>query len=269
MVVYPGKMHLLALAFTLAASGCAYASTTPPSITDWITAILTFVLAVVGATQAYIYWKQKGVMENALRATQESNQVANHSAEAAMKAANTTLAIERARIAVEPAPAPQILDDGKARGMVAGIRISFSVKNHGRTEAFITDDRAEVRVLPADRVPESLPEPAWYLGGGRQPRALLDDQLTFRRDIAITADEFEALMSRNAGLVLYGSVLFEDVFGDERPHGFAWTYTVKDEASVRLSQIPEPLLPHALLRLLSDHEWELRPGPRSYFAQNR
>lgn len=227
-------MQSLALALALAATGCASASTTGPSITDWITSALTFVLALVGGTQAFIYWKQKGVMEDALKATRDSNDVAKESAQAASKSADAatlaayaTQSLERPWLIVEPGEVPnQVIEPSSSSPAV--LEIPYIVSNLGRSPAWIVDDLVAAVRVPWPAVPEDKETPSLAVSNGLRAIPLAPrERRAADRPAKVELHDVPRrhVLDGKAAILLYGEIKYRDVFGDIRTHGFAWVYT--------------------------------------------
>ena len=196
-----------------------------PSITDWLLVLLTLVLAIVGATQAYIYARQKDVMQKALAATEESNKVAKESADAARRSADASMAMERPWLVVTLANAFMFHRQGEDDRRE--LRVFYVMTNYGRTPAWIGERRMSIIVLGNDDEPGPTLAPELLLTDDEQadcaklPLApgASDDQGCVATTVTLTETQVRTSSLR---AMIYGTIEYRDVFGESRSAGFSW-----------------------------------------------
>lgn len=255
-----GTLGLLGIIFYLAAY--AYPPEGHPTVTDWFVVAFTVILAGVGAAQAFIYWKQKAVMDASLAATRES-------AEASVTAIETTRAIERAIVHVVPQLPPEPAGRKEAPGTTA-VWIPYKVGNLGRTHAWIREHRVTSRLVPFPEIPEDLPAPGKVTDlrpESMRPLLGSEEGNAIRLIRRINAEEQGFILDGELAIMLYGEIDYEDAFGTAHTYGFSWVYTrAKQDTSDRSWGTLEE---NRAASAPWNSEWRVLIGPRSYFERGR
>lgn len=241
-----------------------FSPTGEPSITDWFIVVFTVVASgvaliqvLVSRRQAELAKKQTDLVERQAEIMNETLVETRKSADAATTAANATQALERSRIIVDPGAAP-VFEMGPIPEIsdTTIVNIPYSAMNRGKSPATILDNFVRIAVIPTNCVPTQLPTPPPIYSAGRRPMAVLVDQGVnyHETSVGISPMELPYIIDHSLSLMLYGTIEYEDVFGNKRIHGFAWKYTY----------LPEKHPPDDFEKF-SDHDWILEPGPDAYF----
>lgn len=275
--MYDGRMQKsigLAVGVVVLVLVYAFACAPDGQRADWVMVALTAALIYVGGTQAYIYWKQKGVMEDALTATRDSNDVARESAQAATKsaeaatiAANATQSLERPWLVVEPGRLPiQVMPPSSSSAAI--LEVPYTISNFGRSPAWIVEDLVSaVWVQDPFDVPDDLPTPDLAVSKGPRgiPLASGERRPTDRRPaISLFPPHQRRMLDGKGAILLYGEIKYRDVFGDIWTHGFAWVYTrIDDSLPIQDRQWPTTWDEDAEHRL-----WTVFQGPEAYLKKS-
>jgi hypothetical protein len=206
---------------------------------DWWIRLLTAVIAAATVMQAYIYWRQKALMRDALAETKKAADAAKASADALMNS-------ERAWLVARPVEiAPNIYTLPNA-GQVMRNAFACRIWNAGKTPAKLMRSAMKyVRVKSLSDLPVATIDPAASIDGGTLVPTEASAQMGLvlvaylEPDVFVTPEELMELRQQKMFLYAYGVVEYEDAFkrsqtiplgfayhfpmgGDPRPEGFYW-----------------------------------------------
>jgi hypothetical protein len=201
----------------------------PTSPDRWIR-ILTGVIAVSTVAQAYIYWRQKKVMEDGLEVADRSARAALSSADAAKRSMDVLLDGERAWIVVSLVSPPGLMLR-VLRAPGGFHRFVFNIKNVGKTVARIVGYKYTWRILPNGEALPPVPEYGTIPGeeadvtSGRimSPEQVIGG-ITIVVGEAFDADSFNRLQAGEIRLWIYAYIDYVDLADREHRTQFCYRY---------------------------------------------
>jgi len=200
------------------------------SSADWWTRILTLVIAIATVAQAYIYWRQKELMAEALTETTKAANAATSAAESAKQTADVLIGSERAWLVVSNRQPPTI----RPERQMTHYEFRFDLVNRGRTVARIVGSFPhEFRLVARGQELPPLPE---YGPLYRENNELLPvhgmilapgdslPALPMRLWRAETEDIIEAIARGEYKLYVYAFLKYFDFADKERTLQFCYRY---------------------------------------------
>jgi hypothetical protein len=124
-----------------------------------MTLLLTLSLVFVGSMQAYVYMLQARLMHASLLETKKSADAAVDAADAAKKAVQSNRAIEAPIFYVHPHRPPGIGVKAAEMSEIISLSFSYTITNHGRSPAWIREQRVAAQLVNREVVPEDLAGP--------------------------------------------------------------------------------------------------------------
>lgn len=246
---------------TASPSPSASPSPTPLQLTkgEWINlvgaAANAFMALINLGTLGALLWQLR-VSRRSQELTQQSADAATETANAATNAVSATVALERPLVFLVPEAPPRPLQPAQT-GQLATLQIVIALHNLGRSPASIVQVKGTARLVDFNvpdneqtlteiyrTPPEHLPMiPGEQRGGYSTPLDLTDQD---RQDI----------LDGKKAILLFGEILYRDVFGHTRTHGYAWVYTGADDTV--------PQQPWNVPQHIWNSRWILQIGPESY-----
>lgn len=183
---------------------------------DWVMVALTVALIYVGGTQAYIYWRQASLMQETLKATQDSSDAAKRSADAVM-------ALEQPRIVLSVVSA--LLDASENWDTDQRvIRITYKLTNYGRTPAWVRRCEIGVVNMHDPRAATAVGATAHTFAYGPVDGSLIapgaSEEATLPPQAVTVTEQNNKTYSMDA--LMHGTIDYTDVFGEKRSTTFAW-----------------------------------------------
>jgi hypothetical protein len=205
------------------------------SSADWWIRILTGVIAFATVAQAYIYFRQKELMRDALCETKKAAEAATASAKATNENLQAAIRSERAWIMVSVDQIPKLPSLNVPNVRLEIYYVYPLLKNCGRTMATITLIKARVHLVP---IGESLPSIPNY---NREPHR------TFRIEYKIpmipngtlqplpvgtSVEDINAVINeRKYNWWIYGLVNYIDAY--DKPHTTRFCVTYIEQSGMR------------------------------------
>jgi hypothetical protein len=180
----------------------------------------TSLLVVVGVFQLGLFAWQLTLIRKSLAPAEKA-------ANAAQRAADVLPIVERAYVFMVPElefwdPVPHSSGVGTYSSRIG---VKFKIENHGKTPAVIESIDARLRVLleaPDNRLHlianVMTGEKIIPSGGHWVPD-------TSPRNCNVSEGDADDMSNRRAAIWFYGSILYKDMFGNERTTRFRWSYS--------------------------------------------
>jgi type IV secretory pathway VirB10-like protein len=185
--------------------------TQPPVDSDWwfnsILVVFTGCLVIVGAVQAYIYFRQARYMREGLGLTRQTAQTAKDSAETASRQTEIMANRDRAWIMVKPDGEPKE-DPNK---LPWGYEIKWSAINVGGTPAFLSELFVDVDIIQMP-IPDSRPD---YSASRPFAKFIIPPNGRHSSKVSKTFSPTMqgAYFRGDSCVVLYGMVKYQDAIG--------------------------------------------------------
>lgn len=236
-------------------------SPTPAQLTkgEWINlvgAAANVVMALINlGTLGALLWQLRASRKSQ-ELTQKSADAATESAKAAIDAVEATVALERPLVFLVPESPPRPLQPAQP-GQLATLQIVIALHNLGRSPASIVQVNGTARLVDFNvpdgeqtlneiyrTPPEHLPMIPGEARGG------------YSTSLALTDQDRQDILNGKKAILLFGEILYRDVFGHTRTHGYAWVYTGADDSV--------PQQPWNPPQHIWNSRWILQIGPESY-----
>lgn len=177
-----------------------------------VLAAATILLAFVASGQLWMFWKQLGLMKNAVR---DGTRAAN----AAKDSANAVMLAERAYVKMSHVP-PGVRWFEKNKEL---FQIEVEIKNYGRTPASVTDVKLGAKLLENG---ELLREPFFYHVREAIPNAFLVTNEAFfhQGHFPLRGQDLDDAKSGTKKLWIFGHVDYIDTFKTRHRSGYVRVY---------------------------------------------
>jgi hypothetical protein len=189
------------------------------ALTNFLIAIFAGCSVVVGGLQAFVYWKQKGVMQAALETSEKATKATEKAANAAELSAKAAMGVALPNLILSH------LDFGKMGvadfdAKLQSPNIIARLTNHGTT--FAIPKVQALEIICAELLPETLiyqnristPFPGLIIEQG------MEFELVCTKRPFFSAKEIEAIKAGKKFLWVYGYVSYEDFLYDAHERRF-------------------------------------------------
>jgi hypothetical protein len=199
----------------------------------------TSVLALFTGVLVFVSFIQIRYLIRADFVSRRSSVAARQSAIAAKAAAEVLPKIERAYVFIMPElewwdPVPHSSGVGSYSSRIG---VKFRLENHGKTPAAVESIDARLKILaePPDNRHHLI---AAFHGEKIIPSGESWTPDSSPRNCAVTEALDDDIKNRRAAIWFYGSILYKDVFGNERITRFRWTHSEIMDAFIPRGDAP-------------------------------
>lgn len=235
------------------------ATTSSPTFSETVRqdplVVLTFLTVVVYAVQAVLMYKAFTANRDAARASSIAAKAAQDTAQAAQAAERPWLVVVPDRV-----PRPTLTQKGETASLV---QFSYSVKNFGRSLAFIIENRCTATVVSFPEIEDNLPVPDLVTSWGpiSMPIPPMEQGLPYNVVRQLDAATRERILRGQAGVLLRGEIHYRDTFAVNHVHAFSWVYL-----RARRSGPPEQYFDWGNVTDPDEwaSEWMIQQGPEVY-----